>query len=122
MTTLSYSQNTYPKQIVLNNDSVVVITKLQLKKANKIFANEAYLSDRIKLIEQELDYTIVELKIQENKAKELNSKIEELLESKREKEKEIDSLNEKLIKQKAKSQRRGLGLLGTVGIIILLVI
>lgn len=32
---LSYSQNSYPKNILLNKDTFVVITKEQLKKINK---------------------------------------------------------------------------------------
>lgn len=118
---MTYSQNTYPKQIVLNEDTLIAITSIQLKKANKIFANEAFLVDKMKLIKKELDYTMQELLLQENKVKELNSQCLEFIDEKLAQNKKIEGLNEKLIKQKAKSKRRGWSLVGTVVIIILLV-
>lgn len=42
MATLSYSQSSYPKKIVLNNDTLVLITAIQLKQCNQKFNQLEY--------------------------------------------------------------------------------
>ena len=47
MRILSYSQEIYPKEVVLNNDTVICITEDQLKEINIVFNENSYYKDVI---------------------------------------------------------------------------
>ena len=105
---------------MLDGDTLITMTPLQLKKANKIFAKTTFLEDKIALIESDHNLTKEQLKISEERSEALQEECLQCIEESKEDRQEIEDISEELIKQKAKSQRRGLGLLGTIGIIILL--
>lgn len=55
MTTLSYCQETYPKTIVLNKDTLVLISQMQVKTINKVFAYKDYLEQTNKMLDTTLN-------------------------------------------------------------------
>jgi len=54
---LSFSQNTYPKQAVINKDTVVLILPIQLRETNKIFLERDMLDSILEVkVEKLIDY------------------------------------------------------------------
>lgn len=55
---LSFSQNYYPKKILLNKDTCVIIKASQLKEVNIRLVNYSYLKERFYITEKSLEETL----------------------------------------------------------------
>lgn len=53
--TLSYSQNTYPKKIVIENDTVIIITPMQLREVNCLLTQRDMYEEVITSCESKID-------------------------------------------------------------------
>lgn len=118
---LNYSQETYPKIISLNNDTLVIISLEQVKKLNITFEHRNMLAEQVGV----LNNTIDEYVLLSNKKDSINADLSVKYKQSVEEGKELNSKNIILAQdlQKIKKQRKFIfagGLLGGILLSILL--
>lgn len=128
MSLSSFSQNTYPKIIVLNGDSLILLTHPQLKATNSVFSKYEITLSKSVLMRKRLD-DIMDLSFKKNKvifdlSKQVDSyqKIsEDLLNKNIDNKNEINDLQFKLKRSRAMTKKATIigGIIGAMVVLLL---